>query len=92
MQEAMKVAAPITLEPLMAVELVIPNETTGEIIGDINAKQAMIQAIDQRGDKSIIRARVALREMFGYTTMLRSMTQGRGIFTMKFDSFGSSHD
>ncbi len=92
MQEAMKLAAPMTLEPLMMVEIVIPNETTGDIIGDINAKRATIQAIDQRGDKSVIRARVALRDMFGYSTALRSMTQGRGIFTMQFDSFGNSNE
>jgi elongation factor G len=89
MQKALHNAGSIMLEPLMMVEVTVQNDTTGEVIGNLNARHAAIQAIDPRGEKTLIRSVVPLQEMFGYSTHLRSMTQGRGTFTMKFHAFGN---
>ncbi|HAA54845.1 MAG TPA: elongation factor G [Myxococcales bacterium] len=90
-QEAFQQAKPVMLEPLMMVEVVVQSDAAGGVVGDLNARHAEIKTMDHRNNKTVIKAVVALRQMFGYTTELRSMTQGRGIFTMKFDSFGHTH-
>ncbi len=83
-RDALSRANPALLEPIMMVEVVVPDEFMGEIIGDLNARQGRIDDIsDSRGARSI-HAAIALRNMFGYSTNLRSMTQGRGIYSMKF--------
>lgn len=80
-------AAPILLEPIMLVDIVTPAEFMGEVIGDINARRGEIQAVSPRGAISEIRAKVPLRAMFGYSTDLRSATQGRAIFSMLFSAY-----
>ncbi|MEM1009956.1 MAG: elongation factor G, partial [Myxococcota bacterium] len=92
MQLALQEARPIVLEPQMSVEVFVQNDATGEVIGDLNARQAQIQSIDPQGEKASIRAFVPLKQMFGYTTTLRSLTQGRGNFSMKFHAFGNAQD
>jgi elongation factor G len=81
-------AAPVLLEPVMKVEVVMPEEFTGEIIGDLNARHAQIGGMERRsGGIQAVRTHVPLAAMFGYATDLRSMTQGRGVFTMEFDHY-----
>ncbi len=88
LQKAIESAKPKQLEPLMLINVVSPNDYTGEIIGDLNSRQAEIRSIEPRGAKTEINAIVALKQMFGYSVHLRSMSQGRGIFSMQFHSFG----
>jgi elongation factor G len=80
-------ADPILLEPVMMVDIITPSEFMGEVIGDINARRGDIQAIDPKGAVNEIRAKVPLRAMFGYSTDLRSATQGRAVFTMQFFAY-----
>ncbi len=80
-------ASPILLEPIMLVDIITPAEFTGEVIGDINARRGEIQAISPKGAVSEIKASVPLKAMFGYSTELRSATQGRAIFTMQFSAY-----
>jgi elongation factor G len=81
-------AAPVLLEPVMKVEAVAPDEFSGSIIGDLSARGGHIEGLQPRGvGMQAIRAMVPLAEMFGYATDLRSMTQGRGTFTMEFDHY-----
>ncbi len=75
------------LEPVMKVEVVSPEEFVGEVIGDLNARGGSVEAIEPRGATSLVRATVPLRQMFGYSTDLRSSTQGRAIFTMQFSHY-----
>ncbi len=77
-------AGPVLLEPVMRVEVNVPEEYTGDIIGDLSARRAHVQGMEKRGDLQAIHATVPLAEMFGYATSLRSMTRGRGTFTMEF--------
>ncbi len=86
-QEAAKKANPVLLEPIMKIEVVIPQEFLGDVTGDLNSKRAKIEKIDDRVNMKVIDAMVPLAEMFGYATQLRSMTQGRGTFTMEFDHY-----
>jgi elongation factor G len=83
-------ADPALLEPIMLVDILSPSEFMGEVIGDINARKGEVQAITPRGPISEIRAKVPLRAMFGYSTDLRSATQGRATFSMHFLEFGKS--
>ncbi len=80
-------ADPILLDPIMLVDIITPSEFLGEVIGDINARRGDIQAIDPKGAVSEIRAKVPLKAMFGYSTDLRSTTQGRAVFTMQFFAY-----
>ncbi|MCM8766304.1 MAG: elongation factor G [Candidatus Omnitrophica bacterium] len=80
-------AAPVLLEPIMDVEVSAPEEYMGQISGDLNARRGRIQGVDIRGKNQVIRAQVPLAEMFRYATDLRSMTQGRGFYTMKFSHY-----
>ena len=86
-KEAARKASPALLEPMMAVEVVTPEDYMGDVIGDLNSRRGMIQAMDERGGARVVRARVPLSEMFGYVGDLRSRTQGRASYTMVFDSY-----
>ncbi|MFO7247583.1 MAG: elongation factor G [Bacillota bacterium] len=79
--------APVLLEPVMKVEVVVPEEYMGDVIGDINARRGRVEGMEPRGNAQVIRAMVPLAEMFGYATALRSKTQGRGTYTMIFDHY-----
>ncbi|MBI4504990.1 MAG: elongation factor G [Chloroflexi bacterium] len=84
-QTAMRKARPALLEPIMRVEVVVPEAFVGEVIGDLNARRGRIEALESRGaEASVVRALVPLAEMFGYATQLRSLTQGRGSYSMEF--------
>ena len=86
-KDAMKKAAPVLLEPIMKVEVTMPEEYMGDIIGDINSRRGQIEGMDDLGGGKIVRAHVPLSEMFGYSTDLRSRTQGRGNYSMFFESY-----
>ena len=77
-------ATPVLLEPVMALEVIVPEEYMGEVIGDINSKRGRIQGVKPRSGAQVITGEVPLSEMFGYATDLRSMTQGRAVFTLQF--------
>ncbi|MCD6429155.1 elongation factor G [bacterium] len=87
LQEAVKQAQPILLEPIMRLEVTIPQEYFGDVIGDLNSRRGKILETFDRANMKVIQAHVPLAEMFGYATALRSMTQGRGVFTMEFDHY-----
>jgi elongation factor G len=86
-KQALASAEPFLLDPIMAVEIVVPEEFMGEVIGDLNARGGKIEAIDAKPQVQEIHALVPLAQMFGYSTSLRSATQGRGTFTMQFAHF-----
>jgi len=86
-KKVMLEAGPVLLEPIYRIAITVPEEYTGDIMGDLNTKRARVQGMDQRGGKSIITALVPLAEMQRYATDLRSLTQGRGIFSMEFDYY-----
>jgi elongation factor G len=86
-KEAMKRAKPKLLEPVMAVEVVTPEEYLGDVMGDLNARRGRIENLEPRGNAQVIKARVPLAAMFGYATDLRSTTQGRATFTMQFERY-----
>jgi elongation factor G len=85
LREAVQNAGPVLLEPVMQAEIVAPDEFIGEIVGNLNARRAEIEGLESRpAGLQAVMANVPLAEMFGYATDLRSMTQGRGVFTMEF--------
>ena len=84
---AMKKAAPVILEPMMAVEVETPEEYMGDVMGNLSSRRGQIRGMGDRGNAKIISAKVPLSEMFGYATDLRSTTQGRASYTMQFDSY-----
>jgi elongation factor G len=86
-KDAAKKAHPILLEPVMRVEVTVPEEYMGDVIGDITSRRGHLQSMEARGGSQIINARVPLSEMFGYATDLRSRTQGRGSYSMHFDRY-----
>ncbi|MDF2752821.1 MAG: translation elongation factor [Gaiellaceae bacterium] len=86
-KEAMKRAKPKLLEPVMAVEVVTPEEYLGDVMGDLNSRRGRIENLEPRGNAQVIKARVPLAAMFGYATDLRSTTQGRATFTMQFERY-----
>lgn len=86
-QEAAKKAKPVILEPIMKVEIVVPEKFMGDITGNLSGKRGQIEAMEDRNDLKVVRAFVPLSEMFGYVTNLRSMTEGRGSSTMEFDHY-----
>lgn len=89
-REAMKKCFPILLEPVMDVEVVVPDEYMGEVIGDLNSRRGKILSVTLRNKNRVIKADVPLAEMFGYATDLRSKTQGRATFTMQFKKYEST--
>ncbi|MDP8992435.1 MAG: elongation factor G [Actinomycetota bacterium] len=86
-KEAASRARPVLLEPVMAVEVVTPDEYMGDLIGDLSARRGKVEGMEQRGSSQVIRAQVPLSDMFGYATDLRSRTQGRATYTMQFHSY-----
>ncbi|MBA2536505.1 MAG: elongation factor G [Actinobacteria bacterium] len=86
-KNAMQRAKPKLLEPVMAVEVVTPEEYLGDVMGDLNSRRGHVEGLEPRGNAQAIRARVPLATMFGYATDVRSMTQGRATFTMQFDRY-----
>ncbi|MBU1741458.1 MAG: elongation factor G, partial [Proteobacteria bacterium] len=92
LQNALRQAGPVLLEPVMDVEVVLPEEFMGEVIGDLNARGGRIEGVNPRGPVNLIEARVPLSKMFGYSTALRSATQGRGTFTMQFSHYDRIED
>jgi elongation factor G len=86
-KEAARRAKPVLLEPIMAVEVVVPEQYMGDVIGDLNSRRGRIEGMQLRGTTQIIKSLVPLSEMFGYATELRSRTQGRGSFTMHFGKY-----
>jgi elongation factor G len=79
-------AGPTVLEPVMAVEVCVPSEFQGSVIGDLNRRRGVVHGSEQEGDDTVIQAHVPLNDMFGYSTALRSMTQGKGEFTMEYNA------
>ena len=88
LKEGVARAKPVLLEPLMAVEVITPEEYMGEVIGDINSRRGQVNAMEDRAGAKVVKAQVPLSEMFGYVGDLRSKTQGRANYTMVFDSYG----
>jgi elongation factor G len=86
-KDAAKKAHPVLLEPIMRVEVVVPEEFMGDIIGDLTSRRGHIQQMEARGGTQIVNARVPLSEMFGYATEMRSRTQGRATYSMHFDRY-----
>ena len=86
-KEGMAKAGPVLLEPVMKIEVVIPEEYMGDVMGNLTARRGRIEGMEARGNGQVIRAMVPLSEMFGYATDLRSTTQGRGVFTMQFSHY-----
>ena len=86
-KDAMQKASPVLLEPIMKVEVTMPEEYMGDVIGDINSRRGRIEGMDDVGNGKIVRGFVPLSEMFGYATDLRSRTQGRGNYSMFFEKY-----
>jgi elongation factor G len=86
-KEAARKAGPVLLEPMMDVEVVTPSDYMGDVIGDLSSRRGKIQGMDQRGEAQVINAVVPLSEMFGYSTTLRSMSQGRAVYSMQFKHY-----
>jgi elongation factor G len=86
-KEAARLANAVLLEPVMEVEVVTPSDFLGDVIGDLSSRRGKIGGMTQRGDAQVVAADVPLAEMFGYSTQLRSMTQGRAVYTMQFDHY-----
>jgi len=86
-KNAMAKADPVLLEPMMKVEVTVPEEYMGDVMGDINSRRGRIEGMEARSGAQVIRAFVPLAEMFGYATTLRSRTQGRGVYSMEFDHY-----
>ncbi|WP_448588202.1 elongation factor G [Thermocrinis sp.] len=86
-KEAMKKADPVLLEPIMEVEVETPEDYVGDVIGDLNSRRGKIMGMENKGVITVVKAYVPLAEMFGYATTLRSLTQGRGTFIMKFSHY-----
>ncbi|WP_191566510.1 elongation factor G [Metabacillus idriensis] len=87
LKNAVSKCNPVILEPVMKVEVVIPDEYMGDIMGDITSRRGRVEGMEARGNAQVVRAMVPLSEMFGYATALRSNTQGRGTFSMHFDHY-----
>jgi elongation factor G len=86
-KDAVSKASPVILEPMMKVEVTMPEEFMGDVIGDINSRRGLIEGMDPRGSTQVVRAAVPLSEMFGYATDLRSMTQGRASYSMELSHY-----
>ncbi len=86
-KDAARKASPVLLEPVMAVEVVTPEENMGDVIGDLSSRRGKVEGMEQRGSTQVVRALVPLGDMFGYATDLRSRTQGRATYTMQFSAY-----
>jgi elongation factor G len=87
LQEAARRAKPVLLEPVFSVEVTVPEEFMGDVIGDLNRRRGRIDGMEERGNAKVVRGTAPLSEMFGYVGDLRSMTQGRATYTMQFDRY-----
>jgi len=87
LKNAASKCSPVILEPMMKVEVVVPEEYMGDIMGQITSRRGRVEGMEARGNAQVVRSMVPLSEMFGYATALRSSTQGRGVFTMHFDHY-----
>ena len=83
-KDAAAKAVPVLLEPIMSLEVVSPDDYLGDIVGDLNARRGKIEGMEMRVGSRVIKALAPLAEMFGYATILRTLTQGRGVFSMEF--------
>lgn len=92
LREAARKAGPILLEPIMAVEIITPEDYMGDIMGDLNGRRGVIGSMDNKIEGTVIAAEVPLAEMFGYSTNLRSMSQGRAVYSMEFKKFAPVPD
>ncbi|MDR3686367.1 MAG: elongation factor G [Coriobacteriia bacterium] len=86
-KEALRKSSPVLLEPMMAVEVVTPEDFMGDVIGDLNRRRGHMESMEPRGNAQVVRAKVPLSEMFGYSTDLRSKTQGRAVYSMQFKAY-----
>jgi elongation factor G len=86
-KKAARAARPVLLEPVMAVEVVTPDDYMGDVIGDLSSRRGRVEGMDQRGNSQVIHAQVPLADMFGYATDLRSRTQGRATYSMQFEAY-----
>ena len=86
-REGLRKAAPVVLEPVMGVEVVVPESFMGDVIGDITSRRGKILGMTLRGTAQVVESHVPLSQMFGYATDLRSMTQGRATYTMQFSHY-----
>src|SRR5690606_19187096 len=86
-KEAARAANPVLLEPVMKVEVVCPDSYMGDVLGDLSSRRGRIGGMSQRGEAQVISATVPLSEMFGYSTKLRSMSQGRAVYSMEFSHY-----
>ncbi len=91
-KKAARMASPVLLEPVMAVEVVTPEDYMGDVIGDLSSRRGRVEGMEQKGNSQAIRAQVPLADMFGYATDLRSRTQGRATYTMQFHSYAEVPD
>jgi elongation factor G len=96
LRDAVNKAKPVLMEPVMQVDIIVPIDYLGDVLGDVSSRRGRIQGMDQESNIQKIHAFVPLSEMFGYATALRSRTQGRGVFTMQISHFeqvpASVHD
>ena len=88
LREGCRKAQPVLLEPMMEVNIIVPEEFMGEVVGDLKARKSSVEAITTKGKVTLIKAISPLTRMFGYSTDLRSLTQGRGTFAMQFSRYG----
>ncbi len=86
-RDAARKAGAILLEPVMSVEVITPEEYMGDIIGDLNSRRGIIEKMENNTDGSVVKALVPLSEMFGYSTQLRSISQGRAVYSMEFSKY-----
>ena len=86
-KEAVKKASPVLMEPVMDVEIVVPDEYLGDCLGDLTARRGKVESLDVSGNVKLVSALVPLSEMFGYATVLRSLTQGRATYIMRFAKY-----
>ena len=89
-KDGMRKAHPVLLEPIMAVEVETPEEKMGDVMGDLSSRRGIIQGMEDLGGGKAIKAEVPLGEMFGYSTTLRSLTQGRATYTMEFKHYAEA--
>ncbi|HTX61993.1 MAG TPA: elongation factor G, partial [Acidimicrobiales bacterium] len=91
-KKGLRLADPVLLEPVMAVEVVTPEDYMGDVIGDLSSRRGRVEGMEQRGNSHVVRAQVPLADMFGYATDLRSRTQGRATYTMQFHAYNEVPD
>jgi elongation factor G len=89
-KKGVRKASPVILEPVMRVEVVMPEEYMGSVVGDLNSRSGKVQSMEARGESQVVRADVALAKMFGYSTSLRSVSQGRATYSMEFSHYAEA--